>query len=78
MGVVLEENKNQQLYVAPGHNPKETPEMFVKKVQINQKRISKSIEIYEQKEKERLELESQKVDLSAAIRYSDKNINGDL
>eukprot|EP00347_Sterkiella_histriomuscorum_P004188 403361410 len=50
-GIILEENKNP-MYVAPGHNPKETPEMFIKKVQVNQARINKSIEIYEQKAKE--------------------------
>jgi hypothetical protein len=37
--------------VAAGHNPKETPEMFVQKVLRNQKRIDHTIELYEQNQK---------------------------
>jgi len=46
MGIELEDN---QSIIAPGHNPKETPEMFVSKIIRNQKRMNKSIEIYEGK-----------------------------
>ena len=63
---MLEENKNQ-LYVAQGHNPKETSEMFIKKVQSNQKRINHTIQVFEQQQ-EKESQEKQKVDLSKAIR----------
>lgn len=46
-GIVLEEPKGQQV-LAPGHNPKETPEMFVEKVLRNQKRIDYTIQLYEE------------------------------
>lgn len=38
--------------ISPSYNPKDTPESFVKKVIGNQKRMNKSIEIYEQKQKD--------------------------
>lgn len=44
MGIDVDDSKQ---VVAPGHNPKETPEMFVSKILRNQKRMSKTIEAYE-------------------------------
>ena len=35
LGIVLEEPKTPYNVLAPGHNPKETPEMFVEKVMRN-------------------------------------------
>lgn len=49
--------------VAPGHNPKETPEMFVEKVLRNQKRIENTIKLWEEnKAKEMSIAESVNVD----------------
>lgn len=46
-GIKLDEVKHKSV-LAPGFNPKETPEMFVKKIMQNQKRIEHTIELYEQ------------------------------
>ena len=50
-GIVLEEPKYPVNVLGQGHNPKETPEMFVEKVMRNQKRIERTIELYEQNQK---------------------------
>lgn len=50
-GIVLEEPKYPVNILGQGHNPKETPEMFVEKVMRNQKRIERTIELYEQNQK---------------------------
>lgn len=34
--------------LAPGYNPKDTPEMFVNKIMNNRKRIERTIAIYEE------------------------------
>lgn len=34
--------------IAPGHNPKDSPEMYIKKVMQNSQRINNSIKIYEE------------------------------
>ena len=47
-GIVLEEPKHPVNVLGQGHNPKETPEMFVEKVIRNQKRIERTIDMYEE------------------------------
>jgi hypothetical protein len=37
--------------IAPGYNPKETPEIFVKKILNNQKRMEYTIKKYEEEQK---------------------------
>ena len=46
-GILLAETKHKSV-LAPGYNPKETPEMFVKKIMLNSKRMQNTIELYEQ------------------------------
>jgi hypothetical protein len=33
--------------ITPGHNPKDSAEMYVRKILANQKRINRNIEMYE-------------------------------
>ena len=40
--------------LAPGYNPKETPEMFVDKIMRNRKRMEYTIKKFEEKEKAKL------------------------
>lgn len=47
-GVALDDQGSKQVSVGPGHNPKESPEMFVKKILQNQKRMNRTIEKYEE------------------------------
>lgn len=50
-GVKLPEGdkqSGQHGVVAPGYNPKDTAETFVKKIMVNQDRMKRTIERYEQ------------------------------
>ena len=68
-GIVLEEPKHPVNVLGQGHNPKETPEMFVEKVMRNQKRIERTIELYEQNQKKEADSkESQIAPVSVAIK----------
>lgn len=66
-GIVLEEPKHAVNVLAQGHNPKETPEMFVQKVLRNQKRIEKTIELYEENQKKEIQVKAAQI-LSEGIK----------
>ena len=46
--------------LAPGYNPKDSPDMFVKKIMTNQKRVQQTIDRYEKDQKEKKHAEESK------------------
>ena len=51
---VAGQEKGKHGVLAPGHNPTETPEMFVKKIIQNRKRLEYTIKKFEEDEKKKL------------------------
>ena len=56
-GVELEEPKTPPNSLGQGHNPKETPQMYVEKILRNQKRMERTIQLYEENQKKQMESE---------------------
>jgi cytochrome c oxidase assembly protein subunit 11 len=50
-GIVLEEPKYPANALGQGHNPKESPQMYVEKILKNQKRMERTIQMYEENQK---------------------------
>ena len=50
-GIALEEPKYPTDALGQGHNPKESPQMYVEKILKNQKRIERTIQMYEENQK---------------------------
>jgi hypothetical protein len=47
-GIALEEPKYPADALGQGHNPKESPQMYVEKILKNQKRMERTIQMYEE------------------------------
>lgn len=50
-GIALDELKYPADALGQGHNPKETPQMYVEKILKNQKRMERTIQMYEENQK---------------------------
>ena len=52
-GIELEESKYPANSLGQGHNPNESPQMYVEKILRNQKRMERTIELYEENQKKK-------------------------
>lgn len=59
-GIQLEESKYPSNSLGQGHNPNESPQMYIEKILRSQKRMERTIELYEENQKKKQQEEGSK------------------